>query len=1165
MTARRTRSEDERRTLSTQPPGSRSSSLKYVLIFCVLFSLAGALPLRSQLFTGSINGIVSDQNQKVIANASVTVINNATSDERQIMADGEGRYTFNQLNPGDYTITVSSNGFKVSKQSFSLQASQNLELNFQLSVGSASEQVVVTTTVSLLATEDANRLVTLTGDDVKSLPLPTHGALGAVWAQSGVVSIRVGQGLSAISGDQNTGRFALNGGRDESAAILVDGISVTAGDWGGAVGLPSAETIAEFQVFRNTYDVQYGKTDGGVVSLTTQGGGQTYHGGAFEHYQNAVLNANSWTNKLAGLSKTDYNMKLFGARAGGPLWRRKNIYIFGNYEGTRDTSPSTLLTTVPTDLERTGDFSQTFNSDGTLSSIYNPFSITSSSQPRTVFTGNKISAGMIDSVGKALVNLFPEPNRTGNSITGANNYAASGNGVTSFDRMDLRGDWVEGPKFSLFATLTKLWNSQSIPVLLGKGLDTNYKGINPLYRGLVAATYVPSSTLVVNLTGAYSTWHQFQISPSTMNGIDGSVIGLPESLLGALSTKAFPAFTFTNYASMGYARSLNYTLHNADFQVNISKLLHAHSLRIGYQMTIQQLNDSDETSGSFSFSRGMTSGPTAATASSTTGDAIASALLGTLSGATATVSVAPAAQQGYFAWYAEDTWKLTPRLTVNYGLRYEIQTPRTERHNRFNHFAPDVTSPLATETGLSLTGGLIYNSNSNRDLWDTEYKNFAPRVGIAFKAAKNTSLRAGYGVFYSQAITTGPTTPTDGYSITNTAVVSVNNSGLIPENLVSNPFPSGLGTASGSSLGLLTDAGNSVNAFLVHKPTPYVQSYSADIQIQPTSNSVIEIGYTGTQGRKLAWGYTRYANQLNPQYLSLGAALNTAEPNPFKGIITSGALAGSTIPEYKLLEAYPQFTSVGYAQDTPGASSSYNALNAKLQERYKDSVNLIFTYQWSKAIDNASETQNWEISDNARDYFHPNLERSISAHDIPQNFAATVIWKLPLGRGRFLGANMNRVLNGAVGGWEVSTIVNFYSGLPYQFGCSNTNSTYGYAVCRPQITDVAQVRLSHPTVSKWFNTAAVLQPATYTIGNMPRFVSNVRAGAAQRADLTLRKQFSLPHEMNFSVEASGYNVSNTPQYGRASATVGSSTFGQVTGLAAGSNPRTVEFSGRFNF
>jgi len=1155
-----------RKRLALPQPGIRKRTTAAMrLYFGLALLFLGLSTAGAQLFTGSVTGLITDPSQNVIAGAHVVLTNTDTLEVRTVSTDGGGRFTVNQINPGEYKIAISMAGFKSSERKFSLKAGQNLALDTQLPIGEATEQVEVTSEVPLLATEDANKVSSLSGKDVESLPLPSHLPMAAVWSQSGVVAIRTGQATSTSGGDQNTNRIALNGGRDESAAVLVDGISVTAGDWGGAFGMPSSEAVSEFQIYRNAYDSQYGRTDGGVVSITTKGGGQFYHGGVFWHAQNATLNANSWTNKLSGIAKKDFHQNLFGGHATGPVWRARKLYAFGNYEGLRNAAQSTLLGTVPTDLERSGDFSQSYNSSGALQTIYNPFSITNTSQQRTAFANNKIPSGLMDAVGQKIISLFPEPNRTGNALTNANNFASSGMADVNYDRMDLRLDWVATDKLSMLGTFMKRWDNASAPVLLGKGIDTNYVSLNPAWRTLIAATYVPSSTLVLNTTVAYSTWGQFQISPSKVWGLNGSTLGLPQSLVGAMSTKTLPNLTFSNYTGIGNGRDLDYTLHNADFQFNLSKQFHAHSLHAGFQLTIQQLNDLDQTSGTFNFGRGMTAGPTAASDSSTTGNAIASALLGTLASASANVNIVPAVEQRYYAWYLQDSWKTTQRLTINAGLRYEIQVPRTERHNRQNSFDPSATSPLASLTGLPIKGGLVFSSSDNRKLWDTEYKNFAPRIGLAYKVNNQIAARAGYGIFYPQVDTGGPTSPTDGYSVTNAAVVSVNNAGLIPQNLVSNPFPSGLSAAVGNSLGLMTDVGTSVNAFYRHKPTPYVQTYSLDIQYQPKPSAVIEIGYNGTQGRKLAWGLSRNPNQLDPKYLSMGSSLNTSVTNPFYGYITSGALATTTIPTYKLLQAYPQFTSISMHTDTPGASASYHALMTKYQQRYGTALNVMLTYQWSKGIDNASETQGWELGDAFRDYFHPALDRSISGHDIPHSFAATIIWHLPVGRGHRFGGDMNRVLNTLVGGWEVSTITNFYSGLPYQFSCANALSTYGYGVCRPYISDIRQLKASHPTVSQWFNTSAVQQPSSYTIGNMPRFTSNVRAGAARRADLTLRKQFALPHERSFSVQASGYNVSNTPQYGRASATVGSSTFGQVTSLAAGSNPRTVELSGRFNF
>jgi Carboxypeptidase regulatory-like domain/TonB dependent receptor len=854
----------------------------------LLSVLAGAAPLQAQLFTGSIKGVVRDTTQSAVPGATVTVRNTATSDTRTALTSSDGLYSISPLNPGDYEVRVSHDGFQTYEHSnISLDSSQALELNIELTVGSVSQQVTVTAAVSLLNTEDANRSVTFSADQLQALPNNNHSSLGSAWATGGVISVHTGMnGLSPTSGDQNMDRFALNGGRDMASAMLIDGISVTAGDWGGSIGLPSSEMVRETQVFRNTYDTQYGKTDGGVVSLTTRGGTATLHGSAYEYWQGDSLNANSWTNDHNGLPKTPYTQNLFGGHLGGPIWRSRRLFYFGNYEGTRQGAPSTLTTTVPTAAERMGDFSQDNNANGTLATIYNPFTATlnsNGSYTRQAFAGNVIPASLISPTGKTIANLFPLPNRNS-----ALNYAATGNGTTSLNRMDLRSDWVVNTGISVFGTFFKLWNTATAPLFIGHGLDNNYVGLNPMYRGLVSATWVPSSSFVLNVTGALSTWRQLQISPSTTASVTGSVYGFSDSLVSEFPTNTTPAITFENYLTLGNARKLVYILHNNDLQVNATKTQSHHLFKFGYQMTVQLLNDYDQSSGAFAFNRGMTSGATASTDSSSTGDAIASLLLGTLASGSVVNNIAPASAQKYLAWYGEDAWRITDRFTFNYGLRYEIQFGRTERHNRYNYFDPDAVSPLAASTGLPLKGGLVYDNGNHRGLWNTPYNNLAPRVGLAYKASKDLVFRAGYGIFYIQTISAGPTGNTDGYSVTTPVVASQNNAGLVPGNPIDNPFPGGLLQPIGNSQGLLTEVGNSVNAFLLKHPTPYVQSYSADFQYQPTPNTVVQIGYQGSQGRKLPIGYSLNNNQLNPQYLSLGNSLTSAVNNPFHGIFATG-------------------------------------------------------------------------------------------------------------------------------------------------------------------------------------------------------------------------------------------------------------------------------------
>ncbi len=1140
-----------------------------LLLACSLLFFP-AHPLWGQLFTGSINGLVTDPNKGFVPNAQVTITNVAQSNVRKVSTGSDGRYSVSQLQPGSYNISVTAPGFQTYKVSnISLEASQNLEYNVALVLGNVSQQIDVTGAAPVLDTEDANKSVTLTSQEALDLPIPTHNALGPVWSQNGVVAVRTGTTTNPTQGDQNMSRFAMNGGRDESTAILVDGVSVTSGDWGGAMGIPSIESIQEFQILKNTFDVQYGKTDGGVVSLVTKSGSEQFHGGGFEYLQNDVLNANTWSNDLSGLHKTAYRLNQFGGHVGGPVLRKKRVFFFGNYDGIRQGGPSTDLTTVPTAAQRSGDFSQTYNSNGTLAVIYNPFTTVQngSTYTRSPFPNNVIPATLINSAGLKTASLYPLPNAAGNPISNANNFASAGIAVSSYDRMDLRGDWVVNDKWTVFGTFERLWSTSNVPTFLGPGLDTNYSSPNTTWRVLANVTYVPSPTWVVNFVAATNTWNQEQLSPSLAAHLNGSAEGLPASLLGQLSAPTLPDVTVENYSSIGYDRRLLYLLHSGDVQLNLSKRLSHHLLKFGFQLQVQQMNDNDQSPATFAFNRGLTSGPTAATDSSVTGNGIASLLLGTMASATAVNNIAPAAEKRYLAWYLEDAWKVTDRLTVNYGLRYEIQTPLTERWNRQNYFNFNATNPLSQQTGLNLTGGLVYDNGSNRGYWNTDYKDFGPRIGVAYKITDKIVFRTGYGIFFSPA-STSASGDSDGYSITNTGVTTQSNAGYIPMNLFSNPFPNGLNQATGSSLGLLQDVGNSVNAWDRDHPTAYVQSFSAGIQYQISRTAMIDVGYQGSQGRKLPLGYGSYnINQLNPAYLSLGPALNNSVPNPFYGVIPSGALSGVTVPYNQLLRPHPQFTSVNLPNDYVGASSSYNALVVKVQDRISKNLTAFVTYSWSKAIDDTSETQGWEIGDQDRNTYNLSGERSISAHDVPQYFVTTLVWDLPVGRSRKFGSHMNKVADAAVGGWQVSTIVSLYSGLPLQFSCPNTLSSYGFQACRPDITSLGALADVNRSLAQWFNTSSsvVFAPPPYTIGTAPRYTSNERYGFTHNADLTLRKEFSLFEQLKLNIQASAYNLSNTPVYGRASTTVGSLTFGEVTGVAPGGIPRTVELGARLQF
>ncbi|MEP6538440.1 MAG: TonB-dependent receptor [Bryobacteraceae bacterium] len=1132
----------------------------------VSFLMACAV-CSGQIFTSGLSGVITDPNGAAIPSASVTVTNKATGDSRTAKSGEDGRYTFSQLSPGVYELTAEASGFRKSvAPSLTLQASQVSEFNLNMSVGDVSQSIEVNAEAPAIDTQTANKSVTLTTRQVLDLPVNARDPLVLVHATAGVTGVRTG--VSTATTDQNHNRFALNGGRDESSAILIDGVPATAVDWGGALAMPSVDAVQEVQVMRNTFDAQYGKTDGGVVSMVTKGGSNSFHGSAFEFLRNNHLDANSWTNNRSGVARTIFQRNQFGGSIAGPIWKSKRVFFYGAYEGLRQGSPSVNVSTVPTALERSGDFSQTRNSTGALAVIYDP--ATTRANPsgagfiRDPFPGNVIPSVRFDPVAVKAVNLYPLPNGPGDLYTAARNFALGGKGVSNNDRMDVRIDWAKSERYTFFARLTKAWQQDIVPTFFGNGADSNFGGMNPRHQIVVGNTFVPTPTWVINVLVGAGRWREVQVSPS--QGRDATQIGFPPSLVSQFSAMTLPQFSVSNYAQISNPRYLDDPRMTNNLQINNTKELHSHSVKFGFIVEAGQINPTDVNSPTFSFSRGMTSGPNAAVDSTVTGNAVASLLLGTGASGSAPTNVRLALTQLYYAGYVQDTWRVNRRLTLNVGLRYEIQMPRTERYDRFNYFDFNAVNPLSQRTGLTLQGGLAYDNAKQRGLWDKDAKNFAPRVGIAYKLTDKLVVRTGYGIYFPPTVAVSNGT-TDGFSTTTAWTSSQGGGGIIPANPLSNPFPQGLNQPVGSSQGLVTLVGNNINAFQRLHPSAYVQSFSMDFQYEVSKSAFIEVGYSGTLGRKLLLGSSPNLNQLDPKYLSMGTALNDQVPNPFFGIIPSGNLAGATIPRYQLLRPYPQFSNVTLSGDTPGAGSSFNALNMKYNQRLSTGLSALVTFQWSKAIDNSSETQAWEIGDVLRNTYDRSSDRSISGHDLPRSLVAALVYELPVGKGKAFGGSMNKIADTIAGGWQVSMIARFASGLPLQVSASNSLSVYGFNVLRPNITNLKDLNVSNQSPDQWFNTSpsVISAPAPFTLGNAPRWLPNLRYGPMQQADVSLQKNFRLFETLKAQFRAEAFNIANSVQFGRASTTVGASDFGRVTGYAPGAGPRNIQLALRFDF
>ena len=1141
------------------PPGSMAAPI------LVLIAALGAVPspAPAQTFSASLAGLVTDDQQARMPSVTVVVENQATRDRREDVTGADGRYIFSQLAPGRYNVTAEVSGFKRFRQvDLPLRANQAAELNIVMQVGGVAEELTVTAPPVTLDTRSANQAVTFSNQMLTELPLNTRTPFSAVLGLAGTTALSA-RNFSGDNLDQQFSRFALNGGRDMSNLILIDGAPATAGDWGGLLVSPSPESVQEMQVARNTYDAEFGRSGGGVVNVVTRGGSSVFRGGAWEFYRDDKLDANEWARNRAGTPKADFSRHQFGGTVGGPVWASRRVFFFGSFEGLRESRPSdTQFQRVPTELERRGDFSQTRNPDGTLAVIYNPFTTRPDpSNPgqfiRDPFPGNVIPSTLIDPVAARLVQLYPLPNQPGDPVTAASNFFASGTSTNVRDAFDVRVDWARSGKYSFYTRVSSAPRSGTIPpALVGNGLETAPIQRNPRVHATISNTFIPTDKWVINVILGGGYWKEEQRSRA-FGVTDASAIGLPTDIFQA---PLIPQFNLSGYMTLGNPQIRAFPRATYSLQGNATRHMGAHSLRFGFWGESDLVNNVDRFTGRFNFGRGMTSGPVAANDSTTSGNALASLLLGTGSGGDSQFRADMASSLRYYAGYVQDVWTVNERLTLNAGLRYEIQRPATERYDRVAWFNPDVRHPLSDVVGLQLRGGYEFASEDDRGQWKQDWNDFAPRVSAAYKWTDRLVSRAGYGLFYGAASALYTFDPVPGVSVT-TPWIAAN--GFFPADPLRNPFPQGVVKATGASAGLMTLVGFGEGQSWLREPhpTPYKHQYSIDFQYQLTPVTVVEVGYSGFQGRNMMFGNPSNFNQLPTEHLALGPALDEQVPNPFFGHITAGALRFPTVPRHRLLRPFPHFDHIGLTRSLTGAEASFNALNLKFSRHFSDGLAVIATYQFSENIDNASEDQGWAINDQWRDTYNKDLERSVSAHDVPHSFATSLIYELPFGRERRFASSMPAAAEAVLGGWQLATIVRLASGFPAPLRAPNTLGAYGFQVSRPNLVgDPGDVSDRRPEA--WFDTAAFAAPAAHTIGNAPRYSSDVRERPIRNVDVSIAKKFAVRrYSLDFRAEM--LNAFNTPQYGGLSTTFGDARFGQATGVV--NLPRNVQLGLRLTF
>ncbi|MGA2002816.1 MAG: carboxypeptidase regulatory-like domain-containing protein [Terriglobales bacterium] len=831
----------------------------------------------------------------------------------------------------------------------------------------------------------------------------------------------------------------------------------------------------------------------------------------------------------------------------------------------------------------------------------------------------QVAGNLIDPVAQNVMNLFPNPIPNLANGTPYYNWFTSGASSSPNNQYDVKIDHRFSEKNLLSGKYSHQWGSYTGYNCFKTFIDPCAGGPNKSNSHLVSIndTYTLSPTLLLTTTLGFTRGTSvIDAYNSSLNSNPLGTLGFP-SYLESNGFNGVPAiFIGGGYTSAGFTSAGNDPYGNyrqgqdtGQFSVLLSKVHRQHELKVGFEGRLHQQNyiQTNAPLGNFSFADTGTSQCPQGLSGNCGGDGMASFMMGQMVGngnSGYEIQFRPATENYQYAWFVQDNWKTTSKLTLNLGLRYDVSLPRTERHNRMNWFDPTVTNPLNGgtlsyddqfngPTTLALLGSEVFNSSSVRTNWVTDWKDFQPRFGLAFQAFPKTVIRGGYGIYFGQTRSGANgllSYGSQGFNQSTSVITTYQNDGATPYLHLSNPYPNGLIQPPGGSLGLLNDVGYGAIGPLrtgAAARTPYEQTWTLGFERQMPWSVVLGVTYVGKKGTHLYFAGNNNYDILGPQMETNPTLVNNLETyvtNPFSsansGPISdpNSTLSSPTVQEFQLQLPHPQFT--GVTTDVPPtASSIYHALQLTAEKHYSNGLELLVSYTWSKSIDDSSAydtnvawlgnygpNSGWALQDPNK----PALERGLSTFDIPSSFKFSYSYDLPIGRGKALLGNMPRALDAVIGGWKTNGIWEIRSGWPLSFFVLNGGvplPTYGPQ--RPNL--VGTPERSHGSHSYWVNNyfsnpQVVQDPAPFTLGNAGRTTSSIRTPGSFKSDLSIAKQFLLSHAhegVKLEMRLEAQNAFNHPVFGTADTYVGDASFGTIFYQA--NSPRQCQLAAKILF
>ncbi len=1123
----------------------------------------------------TLTGRVTDPSGAVVPEASVAARSVDTGISAATKSTSDGYYTLTALQPGRYEVTITKTGFVPIRQTgLELAVQQVARLDVTLQVGAVAETIEVRAQTPLLESESSTVGQVIGNRQITELPLLGRNTYALAMLVPGV---RNSAGVNNLVIDQiSTVSYSINGQRATANEFLLDGAPNNAASQNQPVINANPDMVQEFKVETNNFAAEYGRAAGGVFNVVTRGGTNDLHFSLYEFLRNDKLNANDYFANRSGTKRAPFRFNQFGGTVGGPviipgLYNGRNrTFFFANTEIARFIQGITFTAVLPDPRQLTGDFSQARLADGRAVNIYDP--ATTAPNPsggflRSLFPSNVIPAGRLDPVARNVSRLFPAPT-VSNTPLGVINYTRTDGSRVPKDSYNLRGDHNITSANRIFAR----YSYDDTPFIRAPAYGPDFRNIAPTagpqvftrWNAVLEDSHVFSPTLLGVFR--YSATRLINNRRPYSDNFDITSIGLPAYMRnGMVDPLSLPAIQITGYSITGSIPniivggligatdliSFGHTLQTA--QGNLTKNLTRHSFKFGADFRSVQFNtqQTGDTATNFNFTPQWTQGPNPNQSSAVVGLGLATFLLGIPAGG---VNPAPALAMTmkYHALFFQDSWKVTPNLTINWGVRYDYETPRTDRFNMLTNF--DYQAPSALRApGLNLAGGLgfvgvngqsRYNANSDRN-------NIAPRLGIAFKLTPRTVIRAGGGLFYATTSGVGGAAGAfgvSGFQAATSIVTSLD--GVTPVVKWSDPYPGGLfNTPTGSSLGLATLVGQSVQFYDRGNVTPYSSQWNFNIQREIPANVLFEIGYAGSRGLFFPEG--RQWNQLAPGFLSLGDALRQQVPNPFASQIAVGALSRPTVARAQLLRPYPHFENVS-SQNASWAASTYHALEVKVEKRYTSGLSILVAYTWSKLLDYgigpfAGETLG---ASSFQDHYNLSAEWSSSTLDQTHRYILNAVYELPFFR------QSQGPLAKLLGGWQVGGIWSSFSGGPLGV-TSAVNNTFSQGGGQRPDWSGNNACVAGPTPQRWLDSSVFSVPAAYIFGNAPRTFNGCRSDGTAQVDLTLTKNTRFHERWNLQFRAEVFNVSNSARFAPPNQNFGNPQYGVVN--AQSNLPRIVQF------